>query len=91
MVHVYINDDSGFFFIEVDGKTEAKMTFKLDGNDKIIIYHTEVNQEHNAKGFGKLMVKKAVEYAREKNIKIVPLCSFTKSIIDKTPDYQDIT
>ena len=74
----------------VNGKSEAKMTFVFAGNEKIIIDHTEVNPSNNGKGFGRKMVAKAVEFAREKNIKIIPLCPFAKSVFDKTPEFRDV-
>jgi uncharacterized protein len=89
-VKIEVNNKNGFFYIEIDGKVAAKMTFVFAGTDKIIIDHTEVNEAYNGKGFGKMMVEKAVEFAREKEIKIIPLCPFTKSVIDKTPEFQDI-
>lgn len=89
-VKLEVNDKNGFFHIDIDGKTIAKMTFVFAGNDKIIIDHTEVNEAYNGKGFGKMMVEKAVEYVREKGIKIIPLCPFAKKIIDKTPEFQDV-
>jgi len=84
------NNKNGFFSIEIDGKTEAKMTFVFAGDDKIIIDHTEVNPGNNGKGFGKKMVEKAVLFAREKNLKIIPLCPFAKSVFDKTPEFRDV-
>lgn len=89
-VQLKINDKNGAFFIEIDGKQEALMTFVFAGDDKIIIDHTEVNSGNNGKGFGKKMVAKAVEFAREKGIKIIPLCPFTKSVFDKTPELSDV-
>lgn len=85
-----VNDKNGFFHIDIDGKTEAKMTFVFAGPNKIIIDHTEVNEAFNGKGFGKKMVAKAVEFAREKNIKIVPLCPFAKKVFDKNPEFNDV-
>ena len=85
-----LNGSKGYFYISVDGKQEGKMTFVFAGNDKIIIDHTEVNEGNNGKGFGKKMVAKAVEYAREKNIKIIPLCPFAKKVFDKTPEFRDV-
>ena len=82
-VHLRINDNKGAFYIEVEGKQEAIMTFVFAGEDKIIIDHTEVNPGNEGKGFGKKMVTKAVEFAREKGIKILPLCPFVKSFFDK--------
>ena len=85
-----LNGTKGQFFVSVDGKQEGKMTFVFAGDDKIIIDHTEVNPGNNGKGFGKKMVAKAVEYAREKNIKIIPLCPFAKKVFDKTPEFRDV-
>ena len=89
-VKLEINDKNGYFHIDIEGKTEAKMTFVFAGADKIIIDHTEVNEGNNGKGFGKMMVAKAVDFAREKNIKIIPLCPFAKKVFDRTPEYSDV-
>lgn len=89
-VKLNINEKNGIFYIEVDGKTEAKMTFLFAGDEKIIIDHTEVNPGNNGKGYGKMMVQKAVEFALEKNIKIIPLCPFAKSVFDKTPEFRTV-
>ena len=89
-VKLEINDKNGFFHIDVSGKQEAKMTFIFAGDDKIIIDHTEVNPGNEGKGFGKQMITKAVEYAREKDIKIIPLCPFAKSVFDKVPEFKDV-
>ena len=50
-VQLKINDKNGVFYIDVDGKHEAMMTFVFAGEDKIIIDHTEVNPGNNGKGF----------------------------------------
>lgn len=90
LIGLELNGSKGYFYVSVDGKQEGKMTFVFAGNDKIIIDHTEVNPGNNGKGFGKKMVAKAVEYAREKNIKIIPLCPFAKKVFDKTPEFRDV-
>ncbi len=90
LIGLELNGSKGYFYVSVDGKQEGKMTFVFAGNDKIIIDHTEVNEGNNGKGFGKKMVAKAVEYAREKNIKIIPLCPFAKKVFDKTPEFRDV-
>ncbi len=90
VVNLDFNEKNGFFYIVVNDKIEAKMTFVFAGKEKIIIDHTEVNPGNNGKGFGKKMVEKAVVFARENNIKIIPLCPFAKSVFDKTPEYQNV-
>jgi hypothetical protein len=89
-VKLKIDGNKGFFYIDVDGKHEAMMTFVFAGEDKIIIDHTKVNPGNEGKGFGKKMVAKAVEYAREKGIKIIPLCPFAKSVFDKVAEFRDV-
>ena len=89
-VGLELNEKNGHFYVTVNGKTEAKMTFVFAGDKQIIIDHTEVNPENNGKGFGKKMVEKAVAFAREKGIKIIPLCPFAKSVFDKTPEFKDV-
>ena len=89
-IQLEINDKKGFFHIDVNGKTEAKMTFVFAGPDKIIIDHTEVSPEFNGKGLGKKLVEKAVEVAREKKWTIVPLCPFAKKTFDRNPQFKDV-
>ena len=86
-----INDGrKGYFEALEDGKQAGKMTYTWAGDTKFIIDHTEVNEAFNGKGVGKKMVMAAVEYAREKNVKILPLCPFAKSVFDKTPEIHDV-
>ena len=89
-VQLKFNDKKGSFFIEIEGKQEAEMTFVFAGEDKIIIDHTGVNPGNEGKGLGKQMVAQAVTYARENNIKIIPLCPFAKKVFDKTPEFRDV-
>jgi len=85
------NDDSkkGIFYIEENEKRLAEMTYVWAGN-KIIIDHTEVSAALKGKGAGKQLIEKAVEFARAKHIKIMPLCPFAKAIFDKTEAYNDV-
>ena len=79
------NDKKGRFYIP----ELAEMTYVWAG-DKMIIDHTEVNESLKGKNVGKQLVDKAVAFAREKGIKIMPLCPFAKSVFDKTPEYADV-
>jgi predicted GNAT family acetyltransferase len=84
------NAKTGMFFIEQEGKKVAKMIYTWAGDDRIIIEHTEVDDILKGQGAGKALVAKSVEFAREKGIKIVPICSFAKSVFNKTKEYQDV-
>lgn len=84
------NATKGAFFVEEGGQRLAEMTFSRAGNDLLIIDHTEVSEALKGKGAGKQMVAAAVNYARENKIKILPLCTFAKSVFDKVSEYQDV-
>jgi len=66
------------------------MTYVWSGNGHFIINHTEVADQYQGHGVGKKMVEKAVEFARENNCTIYPLCSFAQDIFDKNPSYDDV-
>lgn len=82
--------NKGSFFLEVDGKKAGETTYVWAGPDKIIIDHTEVGDVLKGKNAGKQLVTKAVEFARQKNIKIIPLCPFAAALFKKTPDFSDV-
>ncbi len=84
------NGQKGKIFILENNVQEAKMTYTWAGTDRIIIDHTEVNEALKGKGAGKQMVLKAVAFAREKKIHIIPLCPFAKNVFDKTPEIRDV-
>ncbi|MFT2008704.1 GNAT family N-acetyltransferase [Pontibacter sp. 13R65] len=84
------NGKRGGFFIEQESRTVAKMTYSWAGESRIIIDHTEVDASLKGKGVGKQLVAQAVLFARERNIKILPLCPFARSVFEKMSEYQDV-
>lgn len=60
------------------------MTYSRAGEDKIIIDHTTVSEQLRGQGVGRHLVEAAVNYAREQQIKIIPLCPYAKAAFEKT-------
>lgn len=89
-VQLHLTDKNGYFYIEGDGLMQGQMTFVFAGSGRMIIDHTEVQPGNEGKGYGKLMVSAAVEYARANGIKIIPLCPFAKSVFDRVPEFRDV-
>ena len=91
-MQIQLNDDGkkGQFFIESEGNLVAEMTFVWAGPQKIIIDHTMVDKSLQGQNVGKQLVQQAVLFAREKEIRILPLCPFASAIFAKTPEFQDI-
>lgn len=84
------HESKGRFFYKEDGKTLAEMTYSWAGTDRIIIDHTDVSSVLRGKGIGDKMVRKAVEFARERGISIIPLCPFARSVFQKNEDLRDV-
>ena len=91
-MNVQQKDDGkkGSFYIEEAGVVAAEMTYVWAGTDRIIIDHTEVSEVLSGKSAGKQMLLEAVAFAREKGIKIVPLCPFARSVFDKVAEIRDV-
>lgn len=86
-----INGESKGFFKAIEGGREAgRMTYSWAGTDKLIINHTEVDPEFKGKGVGKQMLMAAVTFARENQIRIIPLCPFARSVFERNEDIRDV-
>lgn len=84
------NEKHGSFEATIDGKKAGLMTYTWAGEERFIIDHTEVEEAYTGKGVGKEMLLKAVEFARENNKKIIPLCPFAKATFQKHEELQDV-
>lgn len=80
----------GMFSINENGKIAAEMTYSKAGENKFIIDHTEVNEQYRGREFGLELLKKAVEYARTKEMKIIPLCPFAKTMFGRHKEFSDV-
>ena len=55
------------------------------------IFHTEVASEFEGRGFAKLLLDQLVSYAREKELKIIPLCPYVNIQFRRhTAEYADV-
>ncbi|WBX98183.1 GNAT family N-acetyltransferase [Chryseobacterium gambrini] len=73
-----------------DDKKAGKMDISVI-KDKLTVYHTEVSEEFEGRGFAKILLEKLVSYARENHLKIVPLCPYVHAQFKRRPDeYSDV-
>lgn len=83
-------DTKGSFYVEEEGRKLAEMTYTMAPPGKFIIQHTEVSDELRGKNVGLQLVKAAVDYARENEMKIIPLCPFAKSVFQRKEELRDV-
>ncbi|WP_419870427.1 GNAT family N-acetyltransferase [Chryseobacterium sp. CT-SW4] len=73
-----------------EDKKAGKMDISVMGN-KLTVYHTEVNPEYEGKGFARILLEKLISYARENELKIVPLCPYVHAQFKRHPEeYNDV-
>lgn len=80
----------GIFIGTIDGKTAGEMTYTWAGEQKFIIDHTEVDPAFSGQGVGLKMVEASVAFARQRGIKIMPLCPFAKKMLERHTEWQDV-
>jgi predicted GNAT family acetyltransferase len=78
------------FYVENEGKVAAEMVYEMTNDTTMTILHTEVDDSLRGKSVGLKLVTHAVEYAREKGLKIIPECSFAAAIFQKKPEFKDV-
>ena len=83
-------ENKGMFYAEDEGEIHARMTYHMNEAGKMVIEHTEVDDELRGQNVGYQLVEASVEYARQHNIKLIVWCPFAKKVFDKKPDWHDV-
>ena len=84
------NKENGVFTIDDNGTMIAEMTYDLTPEHEMVINHTQVDKELRGKDFGQQLVKAAVDFSRQQGMKIIPICSFAKAVLENTDEYKDV-
>lgn len=56
----------------------------------IRFYHTVVPDAHEGKGLGTALIKAGLAAARERGLRVIPICPFFAAYLKKHPEEQDI-
>jgi hypothetical protein len=57
---------------------------------KIMFTHTEVPPEHGGKGLGTKLIEFALSSARERGLKVIPICPFFAAYMQRHSEVQDL-
>lgn len=81
--------EKSFYVGDNEEESLAKIELEHNGNE-IIIQHTFVSEQLRGQNVARLLLKAVVDFAREKNKTITPVCSFSKAELNKNEDYSDV-
>lgn len=82
------NEAASRFESSVDGYT-AFLNYKLRGT-LLALIHTEVPPELEGRGVGSALARFALEFAKERGLKVLPSCPFVAAYIERHPEYAEL-
>jgi predicted GNAT family acetyltransferase len=76
MVKLKVNEEGQGAFYIMDGDEQlGEMVISISGND-LTVHHTEVSPKTEGKGYAKKLLDAMADFARENDLKVIPLCSY---------------
>ena len=73
----------------IDGQL-SKLDYMQDGNN-MVITHVGVHPEHRGQGVAGKITEVALEYAKQKSYRVVPMCPYVATYIRRNPQYLELT
>jgi len=67
----------------------SKLDYMMDGNTMVIM-HVGVNPDHRNQGVAGKITQVALDYAAEKSLRVIPMCSYVRAYINRNPEYLDL-
>lgn len=67
----------------------AFLDYALDG-DVISLLHTEVPVADRGQGAAATLVQAALDDARQRDLRVKPICAYVGAFVKRHPEYQDI-
>ena len=80
----------GRYFIRLSGDLEAEMTYRKIGTDVIAIDHTSTPPEFRGNNIAFLMLSAGIADARQKGLRIKPLCSYAVVQFQRHKEWADL-
>ena len=73
------------FVLRIDGERQGFLEFTRPEVGALHIDYVEVSPELRGRGFGRQLVEKAVAFATETKLRVVPNCSYARVVIKRDP------
>ncbi|WP_028721475.1 GNAT family N-acetyltransferase [Patulibacter americanus] len=70
-----------------DGELAGFAAYQEVAGSRIVFTHTEVDPKFEGRGLGTVLVKGALDDARDREQLIVPICPFVAKYVHRHPEY----
>ena len=88
-IEVTQNEAEHRFETWIDGYL-SKLDYIQDGKN-FVITHVGVSPELRGQGIAGHIVQVGLEYAKERSLRVVPMCSYAAAYIRRHPEYAELT
>ena len=86
-----VRDNPGRSRFEIDlGDGQLAIAEYTLPEGKIMFTHTEVPKSHEGQGIGTALIRAGLAAARERGLKVIPICPFFAAYIKKHAEEQDL-
>ena len=89
MAEVRDNPERDRYEIVVDGQVAGFAQY-AQRPGRIFFVHTEIDPAYEGQGLGSALAAGALSDARARGLRVVPLCRFIASYLDRHPQYSDV-
>ena len=84
------HDLNGQKFYMIFDEKEAYLRYLMNDNNVMNMIKTYVPPELRGRKIADAIVLKAMEYARENNLKIIPTCSYIETFIRRHEEFENL-
>jgi uncharacterized protein len=79
------DDQQADRFVLADDPDAAHLAYRTEG-DRLVLTHTEVDDDLEGEGVGSALVRFALDHAEERGLTVVPVCNFVAGWLERHPD-----
>jgi uncharacterized protein len=83
------HNEAGHRFEAGEAPNLARLDYRMSGHS-VDMLHVEVPEEYQGQGLAGLLTLTALNWAREKGLKVIPSCPYVKVYLKKHPEFADL-
>lgn len=84
------SETRGMFYMDDESGIVSQLTYAKKENGVMLVDHTETRRSLEGQGLASIVLQHVINYAREQNLKIDPLCPFVEVQFELHPEYKDV-
>jgi predicted GNAT family acetyltransferase len=84
------NDDAARYELLIEGEVRGVAEFHLEGDDRVVFTHTEMDRALRGQGYSPVLVARALDDVRAAGRTAVSRCSYVTEFHHEHPEYSDL-